>query len=162
MNSFIGGGSFCFTICDPSTSSDDQSAYCQNVYDRVGCVYNMPNNAQNGTFEVCDADLKTPVGVYVTNGATATWTQAFTGDISPPYTPVVPKSSNCVTYHSSDLYTDLPTPTGLTATPSATGSSKGTSSTSPSGSTPTSGATSIGVSSAAGLLGTLFAMAFLS
>ncbi|KAG6334137.1 hypothetical protein ID866_4944 [Astraeus odoratus] len=165
-NSFIGGNSFCFTICDPSTSSADQSAYCQNIYDRMGCTYNMPNNAQNGTFEVCDADLKTPVGVYVTGGVTMTYTQPYDGDFTPPYTPIVPSSSNCVTYHSTDLYTGLPTPTGASNSASATGSSGSSSSTksaSAAGSTSTSNsATAVGVSSVAGIIGTLFAMAFLS
>ncbi|KAI6155261.1 hypothetical protein BKA82DRAFT_991835 [Pisolithus tinctorius] len=165
-NSFIGGNQFCFTICDPSTSSADQSAYCQNTYDEIGCTYNMPNNAQNGTFEVCDADLKTPVGIYVTNGVTMTYTQPYTGVPSPPYTPVVPSSSNCVTYKSTDLYTGLPTPTGAstsTSTGSSGSSGTGTKSSSSAGATSTSNsAAAIGVSSVAGILGTLFAMAFLS
>ena len=166
-HSFIGGEAFCLTICDPSSSGADQSAYCQNIYDRIGCAYNMPNNAQNGTFEVCDADLKTPVGVYVANGVTMTFTQAYTGDVTPPYTPTVPKSSNCVTYQSSQLYSNLPTPTNAPATTSgASGhgsSASGTKSSSAAGSTSTSSdATALGVSTVAGILGTLFAVAFLS
>ncbi|KAI6042529.1 hypothetical protein EDC04DRAFT_3058510, partial [Pisolithus marmoratus] len=163
-NSFIGGNAFCFTICDPSTSSADQSAYCQNTYDMIGCAYNMPNNAQKGVFEVCDADLKTPVGVYVTNGVTMTYTQPYTGVPSPPYTPIVPSSSNCVTYQSTALYTNLPSPTGAAASTGTSGSSgSSTQSSSAAGSTSTSnGAAAIGVSSVAGILGTLFAMAFLS
>ena len=48
---------------------------CQHIYDRIGCAYNAPNNAQNGTFEVCKGDDMTPVGQYVSNGVTMTWTQ---------------------------------------------------------------------------------------
>ncbi|KAL4066910.1 hypothetical protein V8B97DRAFT_348878 [Scleroderma yunnanense] len=165
-NSFIGGDIFCFTICDPSSSAADQSAYCQNIYDEIGCTYNMPNNAQNGTFEVCDADLKTPVGIYVTNGVTMTYTQPYTGPVNPPYTPIVPQSSNCVTYQSTQLYSNLPTPTTAPSSSSShSGSAAATGSKSSSGSSPTStsnGATAVGVSSMAGILGTLFAVAFLS
>ncbi|KAG8213494.1 hypothetical protein J3R82DRAFT_12033 [Butyriboletus roseoflavus] len=125
---FIGGNSFCMTICNPASSSADQGAYCQNIYDRMGCAYNMPNNAQNGTFEVCDADLKTPVGIYTSGGATQTFSQPFTGTFSVPYTPTVPASSNCVTYQSSALYSSLPTGTAATATGSQSGKASGTSS----------------------------------
>ncbi|KAF9220446.1 hypothetical protein BS17DRAFT_787441 [Gyrodon lividus] len=167
---FMGGNGFCITICDPATSASDQAAYCQNIYDRMGCSYNMPNNAQTGVFEVCEADLKTPAGIYVTNGVTMTYSQPASGDVTPPYTPVVPASSNCVTYQSAQLYTALPTGTiapATTGTPgvSQTGSTTklSTSSGSAGASTPTSnGAVTVGVSSVAGVLGTLFAMAFLS
>lgn len=160
-NSFIGGNSFCITICNPSSSSADQSAYCQNIYDRLGCTYNMPNNAQNGTFEVCDSDLKTPVGIYTSNGVTETYTQPYSGDITVPYTPVPPSSSNCVTYQSAALYTGLPTVTGTTTGAAQTGS-QATSSSSAGAAAATSGASALGISSVAGILGTLFAVAFLS
>ena len=127
----------------------------------MGCTYNMPNNAQNGTFEVCDADLKTPVGIYTSNGVTLTYTQPYSGDVIPPYTPSVPASSNCVTYQSAALYTGLPT---VTAAPStASGTSKATGSSSAGAPAATSnGASALGISSVAGILGTLFAVAFLS
>ncbi|KAF8434200.1 hypothetical protein L210DRAFT_3411075 [Boletus edulis BED1] len=160
-NTFIGANAFCLTICNPSTSSANQSAFCENRYDLVGCAYNMPNNAKNGTFEVCDADLKTPVGTYVSGGATLTWTQPNVGPVTPPYTPVVPKSSNCVTYQSTALYTSLPTITSAAGSSAATGKATGTGS----GSSPTAtsnGASALGISSVVGILGTLFAVAFLS
>ncbi|KIJ13179.1 hypothetical protein PAXINDRAFT_170792 [Paxillus involutus ATCC 200175] len=166
---FMGGNAFCITICDPATSASDQSAYCQNIYDRMGCSYNMPSNAPSGLFEVCDADLKTPAGVYVTNGVTMTYSQPASGDVTPPYTPVVPASSNCVTYQSAALYTSLPTATLAPATTSGvpgvshsgTVSGSSTSSGAPASST-SNGAMTVGVSSVAGILGTLFAVAFLS
>lgn len=165
----MGGNAFCITICDPASSSANQSAYCQNIYDRMGCSYNMPNNAQNGTFEVCAADLKTPAGLYVTGGVTMTYTQPNSGVVNPPYTAVVPASSNCVTYASAALYTGLATvtPTGVSASASgATGTAKatstGTNTAGAASSTQTGGAATLGVSALAGVTGTLFAMIFLS
>ena len=122
----------------------------------------MPNNAQNGTFEVCDSDLKTPVGIYTSNGVTMTYTQPYTGDITAPYTPVVPSSSNCVTYQSSALYTGLPTVTGSATGAAATGSQATSSSSAGGAAATTNGASALGISSVAGILGTLFAVAFLS
>jgi hypothetical protein len=165
-NSFIGGDTFCLTMCFPSDSQTNQDNYCNNVYDRMGCAYNMPNNARNGTFEVCEADLKIPVGTYVTNGATMTFSQPFSGDFTPPYTPVVPASSSCTTYQSAALYSGLPTVAAASTTPtgaSQTGKATGTGSASagaPTGTT--SGASALGISSVAAILGTLFAVAFLS
>ena len=52
-------------VCYNSVSTPD---YCQNVYDLVGCSYNMPSNVQNGTFTSCDGDLQDPVGIYVVGG----------------------------------------------------------------------------------------------
>lgn len=121
----------------------------------------MPNNAQNGVFEVCDADLKTPVGIYTSGGATLTYTQPYTGPVSVPYTPNVPSSSNCVTYKSSDLYTNLPTPTSTPAGASQTAKASGSSSAGAAAAT-SNGASALGVSSVAGILGTLFAITYLS
>ncbi|KAI9568151.1 hypothetical protein HD554DRAFT_2260752 [Boletus coccyginus] len=158
---FMGSNEFCLTICNPSSSSADQSAYCQNIYDEIGCEYNMPNNAQKGTFEVCDSDLKIPAGVYVSGGVTMTYTQPYTGEVNPPYTPVAPSSSNCVTYQSSALYTGLPMVTPAPPTTPA-GTSKGTVNTGEGAAPATGGASALGISSIAGILGTLFAVAFLS
>ncbi|KAN0083951.1 hypothetical protein V8E55_007455 [Tylopilus felleus] len=162
-NSFIGGNATCFTICNPSSSSADQSNYCQNIYDLLGCAYNMPNNAQNGVYEVCDSDLKTPVGIYVSGGVTMTYSQPATGPVTPPYTPVVPSSSNCVTYQSTDLFTGLPTitTTGASTTPTGGRGATGSGSAGAPSAT-TNGAPALGISTIAGILGTLFAIAFLS
>lgn len=167
-HSFMGGNAFCMTICDPATSSANQSAYCQNIYDRMGCSYNMPSNAQTGTFEVCNSDLKTPAGLYVTGGVTMTYSQPASGVVNPPYTPVVPASSNCVTYNSAVLYSAIATvtPTGKSVSASATGSgvkpSTGTSSGGAASPTQSGGAVALGVSTVAGIAGTVFAMIFLS
>jgi hypothetical protein len=163
----MGGSAFCITICDPATSSDNQTAYCQNIYDRMGCSYNMPNKAQNGTFEVCEADLKIPAGLYVTGGVTMTYSQPASASVDPPYTPVVPSSSNCVTYNSAVLYSAIAsvTPTGQSSAASATGtvkSSTGTGSSGAASPTQSGGAVALGVSTVAGIAGTLFAVLFLS
>jgi len=163
-NSFIGGNFSCFTACNPASSGNDQGNFCQNRYDLIGCSYNMPANAQNGVFEVCDADTKIPVGTYVSGGATMTWTQPNAGPVTPPYSPVVPASSNCVTYSSNSLWNALPTvtPTGATAVPTGTKSTAGGSAPGAPAATGSNGASTLGISSAAGILGTLFAVAFLS
>jgi len=164
---FMGGSAFCMTICDPATSSANQSAYCQNIYDRMGCSYNMPSNAQNGTFEVCESDLKTPAGLYVTGGVTMTYSQPASGVVAPPYTPIVPSSSNCVSYNSAVLYSAIAsvTPTGKSSSASATGTVKPSTGTGSSGAaspTQSGGAVALGVSTVAGIAGTLFAVLFLS
>ncbi|TFY79441.1 hypothetical protein EWM64_g4567 [Hericium alpestre] len=112
-NSFIGGGGFCFTICPDSGTNP--GGYCRNTLDRLGCAVNSPNNAQSGTFEVCDGALKDLPGVYTTNGQTITYSQPdeSLGPITTlPFTVTTPSSSNCITYQSSEIYTDLPQPTG--------------------------------------------------
>ncbi|KAH7926371.1 hypothetical protein BV22DRAFT_1063116 [Leucogyrophana mollusca] len=171
---FMGGNFFCIKVCDPAGSN--QQALCQNIYDRLGCEYNAPNNAQDGTFEVCQGDDMSPVGVYTSGTATMTYFQPpeSLGPItSVPYTPVVPSSSNCVTYQSAQLFSGLPAPTGASTSASATGSAHPTGSAKPSSSGSKSGsaaapsgtsngAGAMGVSAVAGAAGVLFAMVFLS
>jgi hypothetical protein len=40
---------FCGKICD-ETGSNPQGL-CTNLYDRLGCEFNAPNNAEAGVFE---------------------------------------------------------------------------------------------------------------
>jgi len=161
---FMGGNGFCLKVCDPA--GQNQQALCQNIYDRLGCAYNAPNNAQKGVFEVCEGDDMSPVGVYTTNGATSTYFQPpeSLGPITTvPYTATPAPSSNCVTYTSAALYSSQPSPTGGAS--GASGSGAAASSTkSGSGASPsqTGGASTTGVSAIAGLLGVFFAVAFLS
>ncbi|KAJ7581833.1 hypothetical protein C8J56DRAFT_793496 [Mycena floridula] len=176
---FIGANSFCGKICD-STGSNP-GGLCQNIYDRLGCEYNAPNNAQAGVFERCDGDDMTPVGTYVVNGVTSVYHQpaetADLGDI--PYTPTPAPSSNCVQYQSAALFADGAqitvtstggaSATGTASGPGATGTGTGTvgktttrgTQTTATGSAPnsssTSGATSFGVSLGA-IAFALFAM----
>jgi hypothetical protein len=162
--SFMGGDGFCMKVCDPA--GQNQQALCQNIYDRLGCAYNAPNNAQKGVFEVCEGDDMSPVGVYTTNGATSTYFQPpeSLGPITTvPYTATPAPSSNCVTYASTALYSGQPTPTGATASSGASGAKSTSSSTSSSASpAKTGGAATMGVSLGAGLVGVVFAMVFLS
>lgn len=134
-SSFVGSGTFCFKACDPA--GPNAPNYCQHIYDRIGCAYNAPNNAQNGTFESCLGDNQDFPGVYTdSTGATQTYTQPpeSLGPIPPlTWTARVPKSSSCVQHQSTDLYAALNsvTPTGSaasTATPSGSAASTGSSS----------------------------------
>jgi hypothetical protein len=103
-NHFLGSGVFCLKLCDPSYSTDKN--YCQNIYDLIGCEYNMPADyaALEGKFEACDGELQDEVGTYVSNGQTLTWSQPDPVTTRPPWTPRIPASSNCVAYQSTDLF----------------------------------------------------------
>ncbi|KAG2356892.1 hypothetical protein BDR07DRAFT_1339438 [Suillus spraguei] len=158
---FMGGGGFCIKVCDPA--GQNQQALCQNIYDRLGCAYNAPNNAQKDVFEVCDGDDMSPVGVYTTNGATSTYYQPAEslGPITTvPYIPTPAASSNCVSYTSTSLYTGLSTPSGASASSVSNSTTSGTSSSAPPAKS--GGAATMGVSLGSGLVGVVFAMAFLS
>ncbi|KAF8603916.1 hypothetical protein BDV93DRAFT_441640 [Ceratobasidium sp. AG-I] len=102
---FMGGNMFCYKACNPA--GKNPAGYCQHIYDRIGCSYNAPAAYVNGTFEKCDSDSMELPGEYVSNGVTMTYYQPAEslGPITTvPYTPAIPKSSNCVQYQSSDLY----------------------------------------------------------
>jgi len=135
-NTFVGGGQFCFKACYNSITSPD---YCENTYDLVGCEYNMPSAAQNGSFTECDGDVQEVVGVYTSGGQTLTWAMPDPLNTPPPYQPVVPASSNCKTFQSTDLFLAGPSTTASSATATHTGS----------GSAPTSGSTKSGSAPAA-------------
>jgi len=127
-NNFMGGNSFCLKACDPA--GPNAARFCEHIYDRIGCAYNSPNSAQNGTFEACDGDNQDYPGIYTDpSGQVQTYTQPpeSLGVISTmPYQPRVPASSNCVTYTSSAIYAALPTASGIL--PSSSGVSSGVSS----------------------------------
>ena len=117
---FVGSNQFCFKACYNTITSPD---YCQNTYDLIGCSYNMPSAVQDGQFTSCDGDLQDVVGVYTVNGQSAfwlsflaptvpnkyppllalTWSMPDPLNTPPPYQPRVPASSNCQTYHSTDV-----------------------------------------------------------
>jgi len=179
---YIGSNQFCIKICNPA--STNQLSMCNNRYDLIGITFNCPAQPTNGTFEVCDSDDMTPVGVYTSGGQTLTWSQPDVGPVtSVPYVATAPASSNCRTYASTDLFTALPTPSGASSSGSAaptgsSGSSSGNrassgssgSSASRSGSAGAASATgansngagALHVSAFASIVGTLFAVAFLS
>ncbi|KZP14013.1 hypothetical protein FIBSPDRAFT_797146 [Athelia psychrophila] len=167
-NNFVGGGQFCIKLCDPTVTSVD---YCQNIFDLLGCAYNMPASYTPGEFTSCEGELQDPVGTYTSDGQTLTWSQPalLPATSTLPWTPRVPASSNCVTYQSSALFaasgsaaTGSPSATGSAASKSgASGSAKTTasSSTGAAGSSATNGAGHLVAGS--GLFAVLAAVAFL-
>ncbi|KAJ7161881.1 hypothetical protein C8R43DRAFT_315931 [Mycena crocata] len=180
-HNFMGGSQFCFKACDPAGA--DAAKYCQHIYDRIGCEYNAPNAAQNGTFEACLGDNQDFPGIYTENGAVVTYTQPpeAAGEItSMPYQPKVPKSSSCTPYTSAQLFAALgtaaagggasasatpPAGSGASGKPSggagASGSNSGSGSASPSA-TGASGAEALRVSLVSSAVGIVFAVALLS
>ena len=105
----MGGNAFCFKVCDPSNAH--AADYCQHIYDRIGCAYNAPNNAQDKVFESCEGDLQDFPGVYTgEDGQVTTYTQppeSLGAITTMPYQPKVPASSNCQTFSSAELYSAL-------------------------------------------------------
>jgi hypothetical protein len=123
---FVGSGAFCFKACDNSIKEPD---YCQNIFDLIGCTYNMPSSAYTETmFEDCEGDLQMPPGQYVgADGHTTTWSQP--ASLSPgstlPWQPSIPASSSCTTFSTAQLFGQVSTSSAATATTtgsSATGS----------------------------------------
>ncbi|KAF5368855.1 hypothetical protein D9758_002850 [Tetrapyrgos nigripes] len=124
---FIGGDTFCVKVCDDT--QPNAAHLCEHIYDRIGCAYNAPNDAQEGVFERCLGEDMTPVGVYTSNGQTLTWTQPpeSLGPItSIPYTPTPAASSSCVTFASDDLYGQLSAVTPAAGNPKSSTSATAT------------------------------------
>ncbi|GAA5825764.1 hypothetical protein JCM11251_000362 [Rhodosporidiobolus azoricus] len=118
-NNFIGSGTFCFKLCDPSATDN----YCQNKFDLLGCSYNMPAAYEDDVFLECNGDLQDVVGTYTgSDGKTSTWSQpeSLAGTETLPWTPRIPASSNCVTYSSTDLFPATALGYQSTSAPSAT------------------------------------------
>ncbi|KLO05176.1 hypothetical protein SCHPADRAFT_734147 [Schizopora paradoxa] len=145
-HNFMGGNQFCFKVCDPAGAN--AANFCQHIYDRIGCAYNAPNAAQNGTFEACEGENQDFPGVYTSNGAVVTYTQpaeSLGAITTMPYTARLPASSNCVPFQSADLYAAVasvfPTTSSTSSGASATGTnSSGAKSSGASGSKTASGA----------------------
>ncbi|KAK4700307.1 hypothetical protein P7C70_g5943, partial [Phenoliferia sp. Uapishka_3] len=118
-NNFVGGGTFCLKLCDPKQSGVN---YCQNIFDLIGCAYNMPNSYVDGEFTSCDGDLQDPAGTYTLGGSTYTWSQPseLPATSTLPWTPRIPASSNCVTYKSNDLFSSASGSTSGSSSASAT------------------------------------------
>ncbi|KAG5722620.1 hypothetical protein E4T56_gene1355 [Termitomyces sp. T112] len=179
-HNFMGGNAFCLKACDPA--GPNAAKFCQHIYDRIGCAYNAPNNAQNGTFEACLGDNQDFPGIYTdAAGVVQTYTQPpeALGAISTmPYQPKVPASSSCTTYQSAQLYsliatvsgnspvaTPTPTASGASGSPSAAGKSAASSSKTASGaaaSATDNSASTIAASSIVGLVGVVFSAIFFS
>ncbi|KAK7042930.1 hypothetical protein VNI00_008666 [Paramarasmius palmivorus] len=139
-HNFMGGNAFCLKACDPA--GPNAANFCQHIYDRIGCAYNAPNNAQSGVFESCLGDNQDFPGIYTVNGQVMTYTQPpeDQGAISTmPYQPRVPASSSCTQYTSASLYTAIAnvkaeqSGSSSGASASATGTTTGSKSASASG-----------------------------
>ncbi|KAF5374487.1 hypothetical protein D9615_009048 [Tricholomella constricta] len=129
-HNFMGGNGFCLKACDPA--GPNAAHFCEHRLDRIGCAYNAPNNAQNGTFEACKGDNQDFPGVYTAEGgAVVTYTQPpeEQGAISTmPYQPKVPASSECQQFTSAVLYKALASVTAAidsTVTAAPTGGAHG-------------------------------------
>jgi len=150
-HNFMGGEQFCLKACDPA--GPNAAHFCEHIYDRIGCAYNAPNNAQKGVFESCLGDNQDYPGVYTMNGQVTTYTQppeSLGAIASMPYTATVPASSSCTTYQSAELYASLSA--GPSASTTAASSSSSSHTTSASGTTKATGSTGSG--SAAGAANT--------
>jgi len=143
---FLGSNFFCLKACDPA--GPNAANFCQHIYDRIGCAFNAPNNAQNGPFESCQAENADFPGVFTSNGVVMTYTQPpeSLGPItSVPFVARVPSSSNCVTLNSASVFAGLPTAsTSSSASSSTTGSATGTKSGSGATGTPKPGQNNTG------------------
>lgn len=164
---FIGGGIMGLKICDPKGTNPQ--GYCQHTLDRIGLPYNMPNAAQNGTFEVCDSDLMDIPGEYTSGSQTLSYAQPAEslGPItSIPYTPRIPSSSNCQTYQSAKLFTDFASlavsTTGASATPTGKGASGAGSASSANPTGKSNSAGSVTISLFTSIVGIAFSVAFLA
>jgi len=161
-HNFVGGDAFCFKACNPAGA--DAARYCEHIFDRIGCAYNAPNNAQNNVFEVCDGESQDFPGIYSVNGVEMTYTQPAEslGPITTmPYDPVVPASSNCRPYASSDLFGAIATVGASGASATGTGRPSGTRTGSAAGAGATNGASTLAFSSIS-LAGVIFSALFLS
>ncbi|KAF9043502.1 hypothetical protein BDZ89DRAFT_943726 [Hymenopellis radicata] len=85
---FMAADQFCFRACNPAGA--DAPAWCQHIYDVMGCAWNMPANYDAGVFESCDGDSGQQMGVY--DGSTF-----HQGDGATPPPHPTPSSSNCKT-----------------------------------------------------------------
>ncbi|KAL0060900.1 hypothetical protein AAF712_012293 [Marasmius tenuissimus] len=126
-HNFMGAGVFCLKACDPAGANDRR--FCEHVFDRIGCKYNAPNNAQNGTFESCSGENQDFPGIYTQDGQVMTYTQPpeELGVITTmPYEPRIPASSECQQFESETLYAALATVNPSGSGPAATSTPTGT------------------------------------
>jgi hypothetical protein len=163
-HNFIGADFFCFKACDPAGA--DAAHYCEHIFDRIGCAYNAPNNAQENVYEACDGESQDFPGVYSVNGVAMTYTQPpeDAGAISTmPYDPVVPASSNCRQYQSSELFGAIATVVapGASTTGRPSGSATGSRTGSAAAAGATNGASTLAFSTIS-LAGVIFSALFLS
>ncbi|KOS14650.1 hypothetical protein Malapachy_08004 [Malassezia pachydermatis] len=101
-NSFMDAKTYCLRAC---VDGDMAKAYCKNIYDELGCNFNMPTGPDNlGVFESCEGQDADIVGVYTNNGVVSTFFQTQTSQgvsVPPPKKP--PAVSKCSNFPSAAL-----------------------------------------------------------
>ncbi|KAF7966392.1 hypothetical protein HWV62_38867 [Athelia sp. TMB] len=139
-NNFVGSGTFCIKVCDPTVTKPN---YCQNIYDLIGCNYNMPAAYTPNEFTSCEGELQDEVGTYTSGGATFTWDQpsVLPPTSTLPWQPRIPASSNCVTYSSEQLFGGPSSSSSSSASATVTSTTAGGSSSTASSSTASATAT---------------------
>ncbi|WFD26958.1 hypothetical protein MNAN1_001947 [Malassezia nana] len=109
QHSFMDAETYCLRVCK---DSDMAWNYCKNIYDELGCNFNMPTGPDDGNdFESCEGDDAQIVGVYTSNGQVSTFFQSQTkqGQPVPPPKPP-PAVSQCTPFASSKLEGTLKNP----------------------------------------------------
>ncbi|KAF5327295.1 hypothetical protein D9619_003916 [Psilocybe cf. subviscida] len=181
-HNFMGNDIFCFKACDPA--GPNAKHFCEHKFDRIGCRFNAPNTAQNGTFEACLGDNQDFPGTWTApDGKVMTYTQppeSLGAIMTEPYPVRIPRSSSCTQFESASVYTGLPTPGGAapstqpsgSASSGAVSSGSASTTTGSASSSPTAGASStngssppaatgngastLAISGAAGMMGVVF------
>lgn len=90
-SSFVSYDQFCFRAC--FGESEQSRAYCQHIYDEMGCEWNEPANYDGGVWEECDGEPGEWPGVY----SGSTWYQ---GQSPTPSAQPAGASSNCKSHAS--------------------------------------------------------------
>ncbi|TFK17466.1 hypothetical protein FA15DRAFT_628762 [Coprinopsis marcescibilis] len=177
-HNFMGGNAFCLKACDPA--GPNAAHFCEHIYDRIGCTYNVPNAAQDKVFESCLGENQDFPGVYTSDGVVMTYTQppeelgAITTE---PYPVRIPASSSCTPFESAAIYTGLPKPssavessagsgasgvTSVRSTASRSGTAGGAAVSSTAGAQSGAGAVAVGTTMLFNVVGLAVAVAFLA
>lgn len=126
-NNFMDQNTYCLRACP---DGDSAYKYCINIYDELGCDFNMPTNNKDGVFESCEGDDAQIVGVYTENGIVSTFYESQTSlGIQPPPPKPAPAVSKCSRFPSAALGGNLRKPfkSATLETPLSLGSKSSTS-----------------------------------
>lgn len=124
-HSFISSGEYCFRACK---NGPQAHSYCNNVYDELGCSFNMPAQPVDlGTFESCESDNAQIVGVYTTMGHVSTFNQGQTSTGAPiPDPKPAPRESRCRKFASNMMHGSLDSPFAGATNPAGVKGNAGT------------------------------------
>ena len=107
-HSFISSDEYCFRACKNGPKAH---GYCNNVYDEMGCSFNMPSKDESpGTFESCESDNADIVGLYTSIGVVSTFHQSETTMGPAPKPKPPPKESKCSGFDSKRIHGSLKSP----------------------------------------------------